>query len=249
MKTYVLVWNPAKWPFDNYKQALKDIQELGQHVRDWSCVSKKIKVGDAVLLKKTGKGLRGIVASGTAVSEPYENRHWAKNKTGQSKQYITVSFDRMADYFKNKILQVDDKVDFGFVPQASGCVLDDVKAKILMSRFHAYISAPIILPVVTIHPIKKRVEIGDRLRFEILKRDKYTCCYCGRSSSSPGVELHVDHLISQSDWRATYGSLSTSQTIEGKLYANVNDPMNLRAACSDCNLGKSSKTAHPPVKL
>ena len=80
MKTYVLVWNPAKWPFDNYKQALKDIQEQGRFVREWSCVSKKIKAGDAVLLKKTGKGLRGIVASGTAVSEPYENRHWGKIK-------------------------------------------------------------------------------------------------------------------------------------------------------------------------
>ena len=249
MKTYVLVWNPAKWPFDNYKHALKDIQEQGRFVREWSCVSKKIKAGDAVLLKKTGKGLRGIVASGTAVSEPYENRHWGKNKTGQSKQYITVSFNRMADYFKDEILQVDDKVDFGFVPQASGCVLDDVKAKILMNKFHAYITAPIITPVVTIRTIKKRVEIGARLRFEILKRDNSTCCYCGRSSSSPGVELHVDHLISQSDWRKTYGSLLTSQTINGKLYANVNDPMNLRAACSDCNLGKSSKTAHPPVKL
>jgi len=247
MKTYVLVWNPAKWPFDNYKQALKDIQELGQHVRDWSCVSKKIKSGDAVLLKKTGKGLRGIVASGTAKSEPYENRHWAKNKTGLSKQFVRVSFDRMADYTQGEILQVDDKVDFGFVPQASGCVLDDVKAEILMSKFHAYISAPIITPVVTIHTIKKRVEISARLRWQILDRDAHKCWSCGKSP--PEVKLHVDHLISQADWRARYGSLLTSQKIEGKLYANVNDQMNLRAACSDCNLGKSSKTAHPPVKL
>ncbi len=35
--------------------------------------------------------------------------------------------------------------------------------------------------------------VGPKQRFDILRRDKFTCQYCGRSA--PDVELHVDHII------------------------------------------------------
>jgi 5-methylcytosine-specific restriction endonuclease McrA len=55
-------------------------------------------------------------------------------------------------------------------------------------------------------------------RFRILKRDKFTCQYCGRKA--PFVTLHVDHIIPSSK-----GGTSEDQ--------------NLTTACQDCNLGKS----------
>ena len=58
------------------------------------------------------------------------------------------------------------------------------------------------------------------MRFDILKRDNYTCTYCGRSA--PEVTLEVDHII---PW-----------TIVKK-----HEPQNLTTACKDCNLGKSAK--------
>ena len=57
-----------------------------------------------------------------------------------------------------------------------------------------------------------------RLRFEILKRDSFTCQYCGRKA--PDVELHVDHKYPKSK-----GGLS----IKG----------NYITACMECNIGKS----------
>src|SRR5690242_10010956 len=60
-----------------------------------------------------------------------------------------------------------------------------------------------------------------RLRFEILKRDNFTCRYCGRSAAA--TELRVDHVIPV----ALGGS---------------DMPDNLVAACHDCNAGKSSIT-------
>lgn len=67
--------------------------------------------------------------------------------------------------------------------------------------------------------IKKR-NVTSRKRFETLKRDKFTCQYCG--AKAPDVLLHVDHIVPFSDG----GSC---------------DLMNLVTSCSDCNGGKSDK--------
>jgi hypothetical protein len=61
-----------------------------------------------------------------------------------------------------------------------------------------------------------------RLRWRILQRDRFTCCACGASPAiTPGVELHVDHIVPWSKGGAT--------TIG-----------NLQTLCSACNLGKSN---------
>lgn len=55
------------------------------------------------------------------------------------------------------------------------------------------------------------------LRFEVLKRDRFTCVYCG--NRPPDVVLHVDHIHPQAA-------------------GGLDDPSNLVTACSSCNLGK-----------
>lgn len=59
--------------------------------------------------------------------------------------------------------------------------------------------------------------VSKRTRFEVLRRDNYTCRYC-RSASN---ELTVDHV--------------TPVALGG-----LDDPTNLVAACRDCNAGKGS---------
>lgn len=61
--------------------------------------------------------------------------------------------------------------------------------------------------------------VTKRLRYEILKRDIFTCRYCG--ASAPEAKLTVDHVLPT----ALGGS---------------DDPHNLVAACHDCNAGKTS---------
>jgi len=62
--------------------------------------------------------------------------------------------------------------------------------------------------------------ISVRLRFEVFKRDSFTCRYCGRQS--PEVILELDHII---------------PSCEG----GSDDLMNLATSCWDCNRGKSGR--------
>ena len=66
-----------------------------------------------------------------------------------------------------------------------------------------------------------RRDINLRMRFIVMKRDNFKCCMCGRSpATTPGLELHIDHIIPWSKGGET-----------------VID--NLQTLCSKCNLGKS----------
>lgn len=66
----------------------------------------------------------------------------------------------------------------------------------------------------------KRQAIPKKIRFEVFKRDKFTCQYCGRSV--PDVILQIDH-------------------IKPVASGGDNDIMNLVTACRDCNLGKGKR--------
>jgi hypothetical protein len=68
----------------------------------------------------------------------------------------------------------------------------------------------------------RRTALPAQLRFLVLRRDNYTCRYCGRKA--PNVELHVDHVVPWSTVR------------EHKID-------NLVASCRDCNLGKGTLSA------
>lgn len=60
-----------------------------------------------------------------------------------------------------------------------------------------------------------------KLRFQVLKRDNFKCCICGRSpANTPGLELHIDHV---KPW-----AKGGETTID-----------NLQTLCSNCNLKKS----------
>jgi hypothetical protein len=58
------------------------------------------------------------------------------------------------------------------------------------------------------------------MRFEVLKRDKFTCQYCG--AGAPDVLLHIDHLMPVAEGGAT-------------------EILNLVAVCVSCNLGKGAR--------
>lgn len=67
---------------------------------------------------------------------------------------------------------------------------------------------------------KKRKALSKRQRFEVFKRDFFTCQYCG--NSAPDVILHVDHINPVSK-------------------GGNNKLTNLITSCVDCNSGKSNK--------
>jgi hypothetical protein len=65
--------------------------------------------------------------------------------------------------------------------------------------------------------------ISRSLRFQILRRDGHCCRYCGEHASEQ-VKLVVDHVVPTA-------------------HGGTDDPGNLAAACSPCNMGKAATTA------
>ncbi len=65
-----------------------------------------------------------------------------------------------------------------------------------------------------------RRDISPSRRFAVLKRDRFTCTYCG--AKAPDVELHIDHVI---------------PVCKG----GTDGIENLATACAECNLGKGGQ--------
>lgn len=88
----------------------------------------------------------------------------------------------------------------------------------------ASLSAEFELPTEEVKPKAKRTarDPGWRLRFLVMRRDRFTCCFCGRSPAlHPGLVLDVDHILAWSKGGET--------TFE-----------NLQTLCQKCNGGKSN---------
>jgi hypothetical protein len=68
--------------------------------------------------------------------------------------------------------------------------------------------------------------VSKRLRYEVLRRDNFTCRYCGRGA--PEVKLQVDHVV--------------PEALGGR-----DEPTNLVTACVDCNGGKTSVPPDAPI--
>jgi hypothetical protein len=64
-----------------------------------------------------------------------------------------------------------------------------------------------------------RKPLSKRTRFDVFKRDEFTCQYCGQKP--PAVVLEVDHVIAVAE-------------------GGGNDETNLLTACFDCNRGKAA---------
>ena len=66
----------------------------------------------------------------------------------------------------------------------------------------------------------ERKTINKKTRFEVFKRDNFTCQYCGRMA--PDVVLEIDHINPVNN-------------------GGTNDIMNLITSCFDCNRGKGKR--------
>ncbi len=67
-----------------------------------------------------------------------------------------------------------------------------------------------------------------KIRFDIFKRDNFTCKYCGKNPTQDKIKLHIDHIIPRSK-----GGLDIES--------------NLITSCQECNLGKSDKLLDLPT--
>lgn len=74
----------------------------------------------------------------------------------------------------------------------------------------------------------ERKAISNKLRFEVFKRDNFTCQYCGKKA--PDVVLNVDHIIPVAK-------------------GGKNELLNLITSCFECNNGKRDIPLDKKVEL
>ncbi len=98
---------------------------------------------------------------------------------------------------------------------------NDSKMKIFLEDIDAEYG---IIPTDFVKKEKKeketKEEVSPKLRWEVFKRDKFVCQYCG--ACGPNVELEVDHKIPVSR-------------------GGTDDIDNLKTACFNCNRGKGNR--------
>lgn len=95
--------------------------------------------------------------------------------------------------------------------------LEDIDLKSIMpSDLHTLPEFPQEPEKIT---IMVRTSLPPKLRYNVFKRDKNRCQYCGRSP--PAVELEVDHRVPISK-------------------GGTDEMSNLRTSCFDCNRGKGA---------
>ncbi len=246
MTTYLLIWNPKKWPWDDIQDDIAQINQNSICNGRWSTgVTKKIHPGDRIFLMKLGPEPRGIMASGWVISEVFEDIHWADNN--KFAYYVDGHFDTILDPEKDNLLPfallrmgIYQKVNW--TPQASGVTIPDNVAYQLEIDWAKHNGSPI--PVRSIsYPDdinedgitfyegeKKEVRVNNyernpEARAICIKKYGATCSICGFDFSKKYGEIgegfiHVHHLKPLSEIRKGY----------------ILDPIKeLRPVCPNCH--------------
>jgi hypothetical protein len=135
-------WNPKKWPWDDIDEAIAATAGGNVVPVRWSVGNRKhgIALGDRFFLLKQEVEPRGIVASGTVSSLPFEDAHW-NNQPGVTTNYVNVAFDVVLD--PEDVLPIEQLVaELGnthWRPQSSGTSVHPVDVGTLESMWMEHV--------------------------------------------------------------------------------------------------------------
>ena len=148
-RAFVLLWNPAHWPIEEYVSALNEARRgsLGR----WSTGTRKsgILEGDILLLFQIGRDGRGLIGSGTALAAEgrevecvFRDRHWGKKNADAN--YVDIAWgdlvhpdDRFsAEHFIHQFPQVS----WAHL-QGSGTLIPTEVGIALVKQFHEHINS------------------------------------------------------------------------------------------------------------
>lgn len=195
MATYLLTWNPKRWHWDNLQEEVDELNQTGFLIGRWSVgVSKRVRRGDRVFLIRLGKEPKGIIGSGRAESDVFEDGHWDEEKyeAGESALYVDVRFDKLLNPDNEAILPRKELNHLGKMywdSQGSGIQIPDAIANRLEDLWADFIDNERVLPNVVAEPAaieglrtEAKVYVRGRsrqLRELALTKAEGVCCVCG----------------------------------------------------------------------
>jgi len=195
MTTYLITWNPNRWHWHDLQDNVKEIAEKGFHLGNWSTgVSKKIQRGDRLFLIRLGKEPKGIIGSGWAESNVYEDEHWEDSayEAGKYARYVHVRFDVLLnpDLNPRDILPRKKLNDLGKMhwdSQGSGIKIPDDVARRLEDAWADFLSTksqplPVAEPSAIEGLLTETVRYvhgrSRQLRDLALETSEGVCCVC-----------------------------------------------------------------------
>lgn len=99
MPAYLLTWNPAKFHWPKLEEVIGSIENQGSAKNRWSTGKRKnVAIGARVYLLRQGADPRGLVGSGTIVSEVKEGQHWDpdEQKKGRKTLYAEINWNALS---------------------------------------------------------------------------------------------------------------------------------------------------------
>jgi 5-methylcytosine-specific restriction enzyme A len=155
MASYLLTWNPQKWPWEDIQEDIDKIFKRGSTTFRWSCGnSKRIVEGDRVYLLRQGREPRGICGSGWAASSSFAEIHWREKKAekGRTTRYVKVRWDVLLNaetesIFPREWLNEPPLSDVNWNTQISGINIPDEIANVLEERWKGFLESRRTNPV------------------------------------------------------------------------------------------------------
>ena len=255
MTTYLLTWNPKRWPWDDFEEDFKYAREDGFLESRWSCgVTRRIKADDRVFLMKLGEEPKGIIGVGIATSEPFKAKHFSI--PGKTAWYITARFDVLlrpeSEILNLKKLNSGNLREVHWTPQASGMSipadatdeLEEVwRTHLQKLGLKTYEAADEITPNDKFwEGALKRVTVNayerdPRARAACLAHFGTSCCVCGVNFEDAYGDIargfiHVHHLRQLSGIQEGY---------------SVDPIKDLRPVCPNCHAVIHRRT--PPFSI
>lgn len=138
-------WNPNKWAWDDIDEEVKKTAAGTPVPGRWSVSNRKhgVAVGDRFYLLKQEVEPRGLIASGTVTSLPFEDAHW-NGKPGETTNYVYVEFDVVLD--PNDVLPIEQlTAELGnthWTPQNSGISVHPLDEGTLESIWTEHVRQP-----------------------------------------------------------------------------------------------------------
>lgn len=96
MATYLLVWNPERYFWENFDDIVDTVVEKGFVDGQWSCGNtKRIVKGDRLFMMRVGSVDPGLIGSGTATSKPRSDDHWEADPSHPMRKalYIGIKWE------------------------------------------------------------------------------------------------------------------------------------------------------------
>lgn len=249
---YLFAWNPNKWDWVNLDRDFDEYCICGKVTLSWICRSyKNINPGDRAFLMRLGSNPKGIMGSGTVVSEPF----WSDED--KDVPCVLIEFDVLLHPERDEILTLDllDAANLKgqlWTPQASGISIKRDLVYELEKTWFEFLGPSIFerdfmtdttestrtfIEGAATQILQTRYERNAYARDQCLRHYGYACKVCDfdfeKVYGNIGYKfIHVHHL--------------TKMSAIGEEY-HINPVEDLRPVCPNCHAMLHKR--NPPLKI